>query len=65
MMKLFDFAMAIERHDTKVILVDSKTRRIAFDGTAEELLDYSGIGYRKVAGVEVLPNPTGLKLEIK
>lgn len=65
MMKLFDFAMAIERHDTKVILVDSKTRRIAFDGTAEELLDYSGIDYRKVTGVEVLSKPAGLKLEIK
>lgn len=65
MMKLFDFAMAIDHHDTKVILVDRKTRRITFEGTAEELLDYSGIDYRKVTGIEVLANPAGLKLEIK
>lgn len=65
MMKLFDFAIAIEHHDTKIVLVDSKTRRIAFDGTAEELLDYSGIDYRKVRSVEVLSEPAGLKLEIK
>lgn len=63
MMKLNDFAMALANADQPVILIDKKSRRITFEGTAYDLLDYSGIDYRKVSGIVVKDNI--LYIEIK
>lgn len=52
-MKLFDLAMKLERPDIRVLLIDSKSRRIAFEGMADQLLDYSGIDYRKVVRIDI------------
>lgn len=52
-MKLYDLAMTIERADQEVLVMDSKTGRICFSGTADELLDYSGIDYRRVTGIVI------------
>lgn len=46
-MKLYDLAMTIEHADQKARILDSKTGRECFNGTADQLLDYSGIDYRK------------------
>lgn len=62
-MKLFDLAMAIDRPSLPVKLIDQKSRRIAFDGTAESLLGYSGIDYRKAARIDIKQNT--LVIEIK
>ena len=62
-MKLYDFAMALQNADQPVILIDKKSRRITFEGTAYDLLDYSGIDYRKVSGIVVKDNI--LYIEIK
>lgn len=63
MMKLNDFAMALANADQPVILIDKKSRRITFEGTAYDLLGYSGIDYRKVSGIVVKDNI--LYIEIK
>lgn len=62
-MKLFDLAMAIDRPSLPVKLIDQKSCRIAFDGTAESLLDYSGIDYRKAVRIDIKQNT--LVIEIK
>jgi len=53
-MKLYDLAMKLGRHDIPVVLVDKKSRRIAFEGDANGLLDYSGLDYRKITSINVL-----------
>ena len=50
-MKLYDLAMTIEHADQKVRVLDSKTGRECFNGTADQLLDYSGIDYRRVTAI--------------
>ena len=62
-MKLFDLAMAIDRPSLPVKLVDQKSRRIAFEGAAESLLDYSGIDYRKAVRIDIKQNT--LVVEVK
>lgn len=63
MIKLKAIAMALMEPNQKVILQDSVTGRICFEGTAEGLLDYSGIDYRKVPDIKVVDG--ALKLYIK
>lgn len=62
-MKLYDMAMAIQDPELKVTLIDHKSRRICFEGEAIDLIDYSGIDYRKVVEVDVRNN--WLELAIK
>lgn len=52
-MKLVDFALKFDRPDIPVILVDAESQRVAFEGTADSLLDYSGIDYRKVSRIDI------------
>jgi len=52
-MKLYDLAMTIEHADQKVRVLDSKTQRECFSGTADQLLDYSGLNYRRVTGISL------------
>lgn len=64
MMRLKDMAFALQEPKQRVILEDSYTGRICFDGNAEDLLDYAGIDYKKIAKVKVLEAGT-LKLYIR
>ena len=66
MIKLRDMAYALEKQEAKqrVILEDYRTGRQCYEGTAEDLADYSGIDYKKVVGVKVLKDGT-LKLYIR
>lgn len=63
MIKLKDVAMAMVEPNQKVILEDSVTGRICFERTAEDLLDYAEIDYRKVRDIKVVDG--ALKLYIK
>ena len=56
MMKLYDMAMAISEPKMQVTLIDDKSGRICFERTAEDLLEYSGIDYRRVSRVNVRNN---------
>ena len=53
-MKLLELAMALDNPYIKVTLIDRKSRRIAFEGTAEALLDFSGIDYRRVSRIDLM-----------
>lgn len=48
MIKLRDFASTLYPKQ-KVILEDSKTQRRSFEGIADELFEYSGIDYKRIA----------------
>lgn len=48
MIKLRDFASTLHPKQ-RVILEDAKTQRVSFDGIADDLLEYSGIDYKRVA----------------
>ena len=63
-MKLFDVAMAIEHHDQKVLVVSDKSGRCCFEGTADELLDYSGIDYRRVTSISVKDGVLKLRTKV-
>ena len=63
MMKLYDMAMALVKPDQKVILKDKESGRICFEGNAEQLLNYSGIDYRKITDVRI--NNDVLKMSIE
>ena len=41
-MKVSDIAIRLSHSCQKVRVIDSKSRRVCFDGTADALLDYSG-----------------------
>lgn len=65
-MKLFDFAMKLDHPDILVMLIDSESGRVAFNGTADELLDFSGLDHRKVHRIGLLNTiPATLRIEIK
>ena len=63
MMKLYDMAMAIDDPKLMVKLIDKQSRRICFEGNAEDLLDYSGLDDKRIAEVNVRDNV--LELAIK
>lgn len=52
MIKLYDFAIALDDPNQPVILQNKMSRRICFEGRADQLAEYSGIDYRKVASVK-------------
>lgn len=62
MMKLYDMAMAISDPEMQVTLIDDRSGRICFERTAEDLLDYSGIDYRRVSRVNVRNNRLELSI---
>lgn len=64
-MKLFDLAMKFKAPDMQITLIDSKSRRVAFDGTVADLLEFSGTDYRKVARIGLMKNPPALRIEIE
>ena len=47
MIKLRDFASTLYPKQ-RVILEDAKTQRVSFDSIADDLLEYSGIDYKRV-----------------
>lgn len=47
-MKLLELAVKLDRNDIPVRVTDRKSGRVAFEGTAEQLLDY-----RKVSGLDI------------
>lgn len=55
-MKVYDIAMSLVNPEQKVVLKDGKSRRICFEGNADQLLDYSGIDYRKVRDIAIKDN---------
>lgn len=52
-MKVSDIAIRLSHSCQKVRVLDSKSRRVCFDGTADALLDYSGADYRSVTGIDL------------
>lgn len=52
-MKVEDVAIRLQYACQRVKVVDAKTRRICFEGTADELLDYSGANYRRITGISI------------
>lgn len=62
-MKLYDLTMILGNPDQKVVLINKKSRRIMFEGTAMELLDYTGLDHRKVSELSV--KDSVLHIEIK
>lgn len=62
-MKLYDLTMILGNPDQKVVLINKKSRRIMFEGTAMELLEYTGLDHRKVSELSVKDGV--LHIEIK
>ena len=62
-MKLYDLTMILGNPDQKVVLINKKSRRIMFEGTAMELLDYTVLDHRKVSDLSVKDGV--LHIEIK
>ena len=61
MIKLRDFASTLYPKQ-RVILEDAKTQRVRFDSIADDLLEYSGIDYKRVTETWVKDGTLILKI---
>lgn len=58
MLRLYDFAMAITEPEQGIVLVDTVTDVVCFYGTAEQLLNYSGLNTKQIKSFKHVDSTT-------